>query len=106
MHNERQTECRVHIHAPLPESATVQWDVCLDCGKRSPFARVFYDWYGSHDTCMRCGRQWSSGEWISLPFCRTARADSKQQARRSWKMARKYRGKIVTTTIEAADATA
>ena len=58
---------------------------CLDCGRLSYFACFFQEWYGWDITCMRCGRRWSDGEWMSLPFCRTAREDSRNAARRRWK---------------------
>lgn len=75
----------IHIHAPAPERKSIRWDNCPDCKKRSPFVTFFYEWYGPNSTCMRCGRRWSDGEWMPLDFCRTARADSKRDARRYYK---------------------
>jgi hypothetical protein len=78
----------VHIYAPPSTGRSVRWAECPDCGKRSPMASIYYEWHGPHSTCMRCGRSWSDGEWMPLAFSRTARRDSRDQMRRSWKRAR------------------
>lgn len=80
-------QCVVHIHAPTAVMRSVRWDVCPDCKKRSPFACLYYEWYGAESTCMRCGRHWSDGEWMPLDFCRDSRASSRRAARSAWKRA-------------------
>lgn len=75
----------VHISYTKTHDRRIEWDVCLDCKQRSPFACFFQEWYGVDSTCMRCGRHWCDGEWMALPFCRGAREDSRKAARRRWK---------------------
>jgi len=76
---------QIHISFTKTHMREIIWGVCPDCGQRTAFACFFQEWYGWDKTCMRCGRRWSDGEWMPLPFCRTAREDSKQSARRRWK---------------------
>lgn len=79
----------VHIHAPRPCKRMVQWYVCQDCKKQSPFAILVYDWYGPEMTCMRCGRHYNEDGWCALDFIRNSRQISKESARKAWKRALK-----------------
>jgi hypothetical protein len=72
----------VHIHAPRPTEKDTAFIVCPDCKKESLFLAFFTEWYGWQSTCMRCGREFSEGEWLTLPFYRHARRDNRRTARR------------------------
>jgi len=74
-----------HISWVKTHDRKIMREKCPDCGRNSFFACFYQEWYGWDLTCMNCGRSFSDGEWCSLPFCRTARKDSKQLARRRWK---------------------
>lgn len=76
-----------HINRPSPGKRWVLWRRCLDCGRRSPFAGISYEWYGPKQTCMRCGRTWRDGEWMPLDFVPQSRAKSIEAARKWWKKA-------------------
>jgi hypothetical protein len=58
---------------------------CPDCKRYSWFLFFYYEWYGPHCTCLRCGRKWSDGEWISLPSTRYARKESIEAAKKAWR---------------------
>ena len=75
----------IHISWVETHERRINWRDCPDCNRKSPIVSFCQHWYGVHSTCMRCGRQWSDGEWLPLPFCRGAREQSKAEARRRWK---------------------
>ena len=58
----------VHIHAPQATAKAISVTVCHDCKKRTRMIQFFTPWYGWDSTCIRCGRQWSDGEWMYIPF--------------------------------------
>jgi len=62
------TEGAIHIYAPK----TARWELkrrkCPVCLKRANILYEFYEWYGWHVTCLRCGDQWEDGELLSRPF--------------------------------------
>ncbi len=75
----------VHVHAPQPDEASISRGLCPDCKRRSAFVNMFTPWYGWSNTCLRCGRTWEDGEWIALPFSRTARSDSITSAKQAYR---------------------
>lgn len=75
----------VHVHTPRPDLAQITRGKCPDCERRSAFVQLHTPWYGWDTTCLRCGRNWADGEWIALPFCRTARRDSVAAAKRAYR---------------------
>lgn len=75
----------VHIHAPQATAKRVIAGHCPDCKKRTRFLSFFTPWYGDDATCLRCGRRWSDGEWMPLPFMRGAREDSRNRAKAYWR---------------------
>lgn len=75
----------LHIHAPAPVCKFVHSGTCPDCKRRSRFIGFEYEWYGADKTCLRCGRQWSDGEWMALPFMRGARQHNIDAAKRRWR---------------------
>jgi hypothetical protein len=75
----------IHISFIRTHARSIKWSNCPDCKRHSPFANFHQEWYGSDSTCMRCGRSWSDGEWMPLPFCRGAREQNKANARKRWK---------------------
>lgn len=77
----------VHIFAPRPEMRRAHRGTCPDCDKPTLFASVFYAWFGWDTTCLRCGRNWQDGEWMPLPFRRTASADSIRAAKAAFRRA-------------------
>jgi len=74
----------IHINWTEFTEKRISRQMCPDCGKISYFVNFYQDWYGWHSTCMRCGRQWSDGEWIPLNFSPTARKKNIENARRTW----------------------
>lgn len=66
---------------------------CPDCGKRGRWAGFEQAWYGISSTCLNCGRHWSDGEWMPLPFRPQAREESIRQAREWWDKALAWRSR-------------
>lgn len=79
----------LHIYAPAPTRIGIDRGVCPDCGKRSAFVLRSYEWYDTEATCLLCGRSWSGGEWMPLPFERGARKKSIERAKRAYRMAKR-----------------
>lgn len=75
----------LHIHAPQPTDRHVAAGTCPDCKRRTRFISTFTPWYGSHTTCLRCGRNWQDGEWIPLEFERGVRQRSIVSAKRRFR---------------------
>ena len=63
----------VHIYAPSCVTKHATAGTCPDCGARTRFLVFTYEWYGADATCIKCGRSWSGGEWMPLPFVRGSR---------------------------------
>lgn len=78
----------LHIYAPAPTGCGIYRDVCPDCGKRSAFVYRSFEWFGPDQTCLRCGRSWSDGEWMPLDFERGARQKSIERAKTAYRRAR------------------
>jgi hypothetical protein len=66
----------VHVCAPHAVGKFVNAGICPDCKKWSRFIGLHYEWYGTDQTCLRCGRSWSDGEWMPLNFERQSRQKS------------------------------
>ena len=66
----------VHINAPLPVEKRIHRLKCPDCKKNTFFVSFYYEWYGASSTCLKCGRRYNDGEWVTLPFYRYARRDN------------------------------
>lgn len=79
------------ICTPTRASQTITAGDCPDCGRRTRFVSFHYEWYGTDSTCLRCGRRWSDGEWMPLPFARFARRDSIEAAKAEWRRNREDR---------------
>lgn len=75
----------VHINVTRPTAKFAKAGKCPDCKKRTRFLGFFTPWYGHDSTCLRCGREWCDGEWVALPFCRGARAENIEAAKRKWR---------------------
>lgn len=60
---------------------------CPDCGKRTWFIGVSYEWYGPDMWCLRCGRRWSDGEWMPLDFVPQSRQRSIEAGKRAYRRA-------------------
>jgi hypothetical protein len=75
----------VHIHAPQPTEKLARAATCPDCKRRTRMLCFFTPWYGWDSTCIRCGRHWSDGEWMPLPFERAARQKSIDRARKRFR---------------------
>ena len=71
----------VHIYAPRPTRKSAVAATCPDCGKRTRMLSFFYEWHGWDSTCIKCGRSWSDGEWMDLPFIRGARQKEIERAK-------------------------
>ena len=74
-----------HLHAPSATAKTIHAGTCPDCKKRSRFLSFFTPWYGAQSTCLQCGREWSDGEWMPLPFCKKARKNNIATAKSQWR---------------------
>lgn len=74
----------IHIHRPQATKCRKRRLKCHDCNKRSTFAAFFTPWYGWHETCLNCGREWGDGEWLPLAFSPTARAENIIAAKKKW----------------------
>jgi hypothetical protein len=77
----------IHVSRPRATSRSAKRRECPDCKAESLFASVFYEWYGWTTTCLLCGRNWQDGEWMPLPFRRSARADSIRSAHAAFRRA-------------------
>lgn len=75
----------VHICWTRTTAKDVWSGNCVDCGKRTRFLSFFQPWYGWDSTCIRCGRRWSDGEWMPLPFVRQSRQKSIESAKDRWR---------------------
>lgn len=78
-------EVNIHIHAPTAYSKFVRSGRCPDCKRWSRFIGLSYEWYGANQTCLKCGRSWSDGEWMPLDFVRGSRAKSIASAKERWR---------------------
>lgn len=75
----------LHLHAPAATAKEIEAAACPDCGKRTRLLAFYTPWYGWHSTCLRCGREWCDGEWLTLPFAKGARQRNIEQAKRKWR---------------------
>ena len=75
----------LHLHAPLATAKNIVTGTCPDCKKRTRFLAFFTPWYGDHQTCLRCGREWIDGQWMALDFMRGVRKVNIENARRKWR---------------------
>ena len=82
---DRSVMPAIHLYAPKPTSRWIRAGTCPDCKKRTRFLGWHYEWYGSDQVCLRCGREWSDGEWMPLPFMRGARAHNIAEAKARWR---------------------
>lgn len=78
----------LHIYAPQPDSKFIRAGACPDCKAWSRFIGFHTPWYGSHQTCLRCGREWMDGEWMPLPFVRGSRTKNIEAAKKRWRTVR------------------
>jgi len=78
----------VHIYSPPVTDRSISSGHCGDCKRRTRFAGFFQDWHGWNHTCLRCGRVWDDGEWIALPFIRSARKRNVEAAKQRWRRLR------------------
>lgn len=63
----------VHIYAPQPDTKLALVADCPDCKQRTRMLCFHTPYYGTDSACIKCGRSWSDGEWMDLPFMRGAR---------------------------------
>ena len=82
----RSVDGRIHVCTPQGYRFA-HAGTCLDCGKRTRFIGVHYEWYGPDKTCLRCGRSWSDGEWMPLDFVRQSRQRSIEAAKTAFRRA-------------------
>jgi hypothetical protein len=76
---------KLHIHSPSATAKRAVPGNCPDCKKRTRFLEFFTPWYGWNSTCIRCGRQWNDGQWMSLDFYRFARRDNITRAKAKYR---------------------
>ena len=87
----------IHVYAPLVIERQIFAGTCPDCKKRTLFLAWHYEWHGWAQTCLRCGRRWSDGEWMPLDFERGAREKSIASAKERWQKGKK--GKNVSIRL-------
>lgn len=75
----------VHIHAPKATAKRTFTCICPDCKQKTKLLQFFTPWYGWNSTCIKCGREWSDGEWMRLPFAKGARQRNIELAKLMWK---------------------
>jgi predicted RNA-binding Zn-ribbon protein involved in translation (DUF1610 family) len=75
----------VHIYCPPVVTKRAVAASCPDCGQRTRMLTFTYEWHGPDATCIKCGRSWSDGEWMSLPFERGARSKEIARAKRRFR---------------------
>ena len=80
-HNEAGT---IHVCVPSGERF-VHTGICPDCGQWTRFLGHHYEWLGPEQTCLKCGRHWSDGEWMPLDFVPKSREKSIEAAKASWR---------------------
>lgn len=73
-------ETRLHIHAPKPESVTIEMHACPTCKGDAPMLISTFEWYAPHSVCLRCGDHWHGSEMAPRPFARAWRAQSIDEA--------------------------
>ena len=79
----------IHICAPNPEGFGLRSiDKCPDCAKHTRMIYTDYEWYGREQTCLRCGRHWSGGEWMPLCFEPQSRRKSIEAAKKHYRRLR------------------
>lgn len=75
----------IHICRPRIAGRSIHAAKCPDCGRRSRFLCWHYEWYGSSQVCLRCGRRWEDGEWMPLDFVPGSRQKSIDNAKARWR---------------------
>lgn len=80
--------CYVHVHAPQPDAFGISRNRCPTCQRRTFFVWRHTPWYGSDDTCLRCGEEWQDGERSERPFAPRWRERNKEAARKLYRRLR------------------
>ncbi len=75
----------IHIHAPQITAKAIHKTECPDCKERTAMLQYYTPWYGWDSTCLKCGRNWCDGEWMSLEFVRQSRQKSINYAKQLWR---------------------
>jgi len=75
----------VYVCSPISTHRRIVAGECPTCGKWTRFMGFFYEWYGWHETCLRCGDKWSDGELLERPFMRGWRAKNIEAAKKEWR---------------------
>ncbi len=73
------------ICAPAPFMKFARAGICPDCKQRTRFIGFAYEWYGANQTCIKCGRRWSDGEWMPLEFMPQSRQKSIESAKKAFR---------------------
>ena len=83
-----EARCYVHVHAPQPDAFGISRHHCPTCKRRTFMVWRYTPWYGSDDTCLRCGEGWQDGERSERPFAPRWRERNKAAARRLYRRLR------------------
>lgn len=80
--------CLVHISSPQILEKFILTGHCPDCKQRTRFIGFAYEWHGDDQTCLKCGRRFSDGEWMPLAFTPQSRQKSIAAAKKRWRNCR------------------
>lgn len=83
-----EARCYVHVHAPQPDAFGIRRHHCPTCKRRTFMVWRHTPWYGSDDTCLRCGEEWQDGERAERPFAPRWRERNKAAARKLYRKLR------------------
>lgn len=75
----------IHIDFTRVDEQRIIRSYCPNCNQVSGFYAWFQDWYGWHETCLRCGDQWNDGEHVPRPFKPGWRKENIENAKQTWK---------------------
>ena len=80
-----EARCYVHVHAPQPDAFGIRRHHCPTCKRRTFLVWRHTPWYGSDETCLRCGEEWQDGNRAERPFAPRWRERNKAAARKLYR---------------------
>jgi len=85
-----EARCYVHVYAQQPT-----------CKRRTYMLWRHTPWYGTDDTCLRCGEEWQDGERSERPFAPRWRDRRKARARQLFRCLKAGRRPTIEPAMQA-----
>jgi hypothetical protein len=96
-----EARCYVHVHAPQPDAFGISRHHCPTCQRRTYMLWRHTPWYGTDDTCLRCGEEWQDGERSERPFAPRWRDRRKARARQLFRCLKAGRRPTIEPAMQA-----